>query len=56
MKHKHKFRRKLKTYGAKRTREWCHQCDAQLVVPEPSKRRERQKAKKLIREEIKQTP
>lgn len=40
VKHKHR-KPKSRPYGAKRTREWCPGCDAQLVVPQPSKKRAR---------------
>jgi hypothetical protein len=44
----HRKSKKL-PYGAKKGRYWCDGCDAQLVPSNPSKRRERQKAKKEIK-------
>lgn len=37
-------------YGAKKGRYWCIDCDAELVPSRPSKTRERQKAKKEIKD------
>lgn len=43
-------------YGAKRTRAWCDGCDADLVPPQPNKRKARQQGKKSIRKALRDTP
>lgn len=41
---------KTRPYGAdKRTRSWCDGCDKEYVAPEPSKKAERQRARRDIK-------
>lgn len=41
--------RKKATYGSKRVAVWCDKCDAQLVLPPPSKKRARREGNVKIR-------